>query len=205
MLHNSPNAVGIAWDSGNAFWVFDGLHQSITFYDFGADHGPGGEDHSDGVIHRWVEGQVRYVEGVGSHMAFDPAAGRLYIADTGNDRVAVLDVRTGTAADPIEPNYDGADMKTMESAPLVTLVDGASSGMEQPSGLALAGGVIYVTDRALSVVSAFDLDGVRLDWLDLSSQVAPGSLGAVEIDAEGRVYVADLTAHRVLRIAPRAP
>ena len=38
----------------------------------------------------------------------------------------------------------------------------------------------------------------------LSSQIAPGALGAVELDAEGRLYVTDIGAHCVLRIAPRA-
>jgi len=204
MLHNSPNAVGIAWESGNAYWVFDGYHRSLTFYDFAADHGPGGEDHSDGIILRYVEGQVGYVDGVASHLEMDRASGLLYVADTGNNRVAVLDTRTGARGEILEPNYDDADMFHMTSAPLTTLVDGAAYGMVQPSGLALRGGLIYVADRALSVVHAFDLTGAQIDWLDLSSQITPGALGAVELDAEGRLYVTDIGAHRVLRIAPRA-
>lgn len=204
MLHNSPNAAGIAWDSGNAFWIFDGFHSSITFYDFRADHGPGGEDHGDGLIHRWVEGQVRYVAGVSSHMELDRAAGVLYVADTGNVRVAVLDVHSGTPGGLLSPDYDGAEMRSVESLPLSTLVDGSAFGMVQPSGLALRDGVLFVTDRALSIVHAFDTSGMQLDWLDLSSAIAPGSLGAVELDAEGRLYVTDIGGHRVLRIAPRA-
>ena len=26
MLHDSPSGAGIAWDTGNAFWVYDGWH-----------------------------------------------------------------------------------------------------------------------------------------------------------------------------------
>lgn len=202
MLHNSTNMVGIAWDSGNAFWVLDGAHRSITFYDFRADHGPAGDDHSDGIIHRWVEGQVGYVEGVSSHMELDHATGRLYVADTGNARIATLDTRAGAPGGAIGPNYDGADMMAMESPALETLVDGATIGLEQPSGLALRDGVVYVTDRARSIISAFDLAGMQLDWLDLSSQIAPGSLGAIELDVEGRIYVVNLAGDRVLRVAP---
>lgn len=202
MLHHSPNAVGIAWDSGNAFWVLDGFHQSITFYDFGSDHGPGGADHSDGVIARWVDGQVEYIEGVSSHMELDHASGLLYLADSGNARVATLDTRGGTHAGSIGPNYDGAEMMAMDSAPLATLVDGTTLGMERPSGLALRDGILYVGDRATSRVHAFDLSGAQLDWLDLASRIEPGSLGALELDAEGRLYVADVLGHRVLRIAP---
>lgn len=205
MLHNSPNAVGIAWHSGNAFWVFDGYHGSITFYDFQADHGPGQEDHSDGIIHRWVEGQVGYVEGVSSHMELDHETGLLYVADTGNVRIATLDTTSGTPGGTLAPNYDGAEMRAIESAPLVTLVDGAAAGLSQPSGLALRGGTLFVTDRATARIHAFDLAGEALDWLDLSSQIAPGALGAIELDPEGRLYVTDVVEHRVLRIAARAP
>lgn len=205
MLHNSPNAVGIAWDSGNAYWVFDGYHRSITFYDFRADHGPAGEDHSDGIIHRWVEGQVGHVEGVSSHMELDRATGILYIADTGNTRIATLDTRSGTPAGELSsPNYDGVAMRAIDSPPLATLVEGASAGLVQPSGLALRNGTLFVSDRATARIHAFDLEGRALDFLDLTTVIAPGSLGAIELDASGRIYVTDLVEHRVVRIAARA-
>src|SRR5690606_13392082 len=47
MLHNSPNAVGIAWERDNVYWVVDGYHNALTRYDFAQDHGPGGSDHTD--------------------------------------------------------------------------------------------------------------------------------------------------------------
>lgn len=56
---------------------------------------------------RRVEGQVKYVEGVTSDMQLDHATGKLYVADTGNARVAVLDTKSGST---LRPNYDGADM-----------------------------------------------------------------------------------------------
>jgi sugar lactone lactonase YvrE len=204
MLHNSPNAVGIAWESGNAYWVYDGYHRSITRYDFGLDHGPGGEDHSDGVIARYVEGQVGYVEQVGAHMEMDRATGLLYVADPANVRVAVLDTRTGTRGAIIGPNYDGADMYAVDGAALTTLIDGNAHGLVRPSGIAIHGGVLYVSDASTSRIAAFDLTGAPIDWIDLSSQIAPGQMGGIELDAEGRIYVCEFEANRVLRVSARA-
>jgi hypothetical protein len=58
MLHNSPLASGIAWESGNSYWVFDGTHGSLTYYRFNQAHVPGGTDHSDGQIYRYVDGEL---------------------------------------------------------------------------------------------------------------------------------------------------
>ena len=200
MLHNSPNAVGIAWDHDNAFWVFDGYHESITYYDFAADHGPGGEDHSGAVITRYVEGEVLHATGVNAHIELDRATGLLYVADTANARVAVLDTRSGTPGRGIAPDYDDATMTAMDGATLSTLVESFAFGLDQPSGLALHGGVVYVTDRLRRVVHAFDLTGAQLDYLDLSDRA--GELGGIEADVEGRLYVTTRSPDAVLRIAP---
>jgi hypothetical protein len=202
MLHNSPNAVGIAWEDANVYWVFDGYHSSITRYDFHMDHGLGGEDHTDGEVYRHVEGQVGYVEGVASHMELDRASGLLYIADSGNNRIALLDTFTGTPTTPITPNYDGSTQFMMEGSVLTTLVDGATAELTTPSGLALRDGTLYVTDNATSRITAFDLGGQRIDWLDLASMVPPGGLQGIELDPEGRIYVIDTPGNRILRIAP---
>lgn len=203
MLHNSPNAVGLAWDYDNVYWVFDGYHQSITRYDFGGDHGLGGEDHSDGIIERYVEGEMGYVAGVSSHMQLDHATGLLYIADTGNSRIAVLDTGTGTEGGPIGPNYDGATMRSMTGATLSTLIDGTAVDLPRPSGLELHDGMIWVSDNERSKIVAFDMEGNVVDWLDLSSVVSSGGLGGMAFGPEdGALYVLDVPANRILRITP---
>ncbi|MFO0749997.1 MAG: hypothetical protein U1F43_30655 [Myxococcota bacterium] len=203
MLHDSPDAVGIAWDHGNAFWVFDGFHESITYYDFVHDHGPGGEDHSDGVIVRWVEGEVAYLPGVTSDMALDHSDGALYIADTGNARIAVLDTASGTPGGVIGPNYDDASMHARKDGVLVTLIDMAALGASQPTGLVLRDRTLWVSDRSTSRVYAFEVDDPTdpIDWLDLSSVVPAGQLGAIELDHEGRLLVLDVEGARVLRLS----
>jgi hypothetical protein len=198
MLHNSPDGMGIASEGGNAFWVFDGAHRSLTRYDFGMDHGPGGADHSDGVIHRYVEGEVKRRAGVPSHMEYDRQTDLLYVADTGNGRIAVLDALTGEVAGAMGPNYDGAEQRRVEGAELWTLVEGDDVNLNRPSGLALLDGILYVTDNATGVLFAFDLDGELVDWVDL--ELESGALMGIEFDAGGRLHLIDGLRGEVLRL-----
>lgn len=202
MLHNSPNGMGIAHEKDNVYWVFDGYHSSITRYDFNQDHGYGGSDHSDGTIYRYAEGQVARVEDVPSHMEFDARTNLLYIADTGNNRIAVLNTMSGERAGRLWPNYDGVDQWNMNGAEITTLVDGDTIGMQQPSGLAMDGDVIYIADPATSTVYAFDLEGELLDHLVVP--VAQGGLAGIEMDPAGSLWGIDKVTERVFRISPLA-
>jgi sugar lactone lactonase YvrE len=201
MLHNSPSSVGIAWERDNTYWIFDGAHASLTRYQFNADHGPGGADHSDGVVQRYVEGQVARAPGISSHMEVD--GDTLYVADSGNGRVVTLDVTSGTPGAVIGPNYDGTLQQAMEGAEVAVLIEaGAVEGLELPSGLAVHEGILYVTDNRTSRLFAFELDGVLVDWLDLSGEVASGGLMGIDFAPDGSLYLVDAVASRVLRLAP---
>jgi DNA-binding beta-propeller fold protein YncE len=199
MLHNSPNAVGIAWERNNIYWVFDGYHQSLTRYDFKADHGEGGEDHSDGTIYRYAEGQVAYVPGVHSGLFMDYAASRLYVADTGNHRIAVLDTSSGTPGAAIDPNYDSCIMRKVKGATLTTLVDGPAVGLVSPSGIALWDDLLFVADHETSTIHAFDPSGTRVDWLETG--LPAKSLQGLDVDPQtGDLYVVDSLAWKIYRI-----
>ncbi len=199
MLHNTPNGMGIAWESGNAYWVFDGYHASLTRYDFRRDHGPGGSDHSDGQIIRYVEGQVSRVDGVPSHLFFDASSRTLYVADTGNNRIATLDIDTGNRGRNISPNYDGITQYEMTGATLETFIDGASSGLTAPSGLEIHDGHVFVGDNATGIISGFTMEGELVDWLD--TMLPAGALTGLAFDSRGRLYYLDAVGGRVLRVA----
>jgi DNA-binding beta-propeller fold protein YncE len=200
MLHNSPLAVGIAWDHDNVFWVFDGTHRSLSRYDFHAGHPLGGTDHSNGEVARFVEGKVARVAGVMSHLKVDHDTHRLYVADTGNNRIAVLDTTTGTRGAAIFPNFDGDLQYEMIGATLSILVDGSAMGLQRPSGLALQKAALFVTDNASSRIYAFDLQGQPLDWLDLSGAVQPGGLMGLTFDAAGNIFLVDNIGNQVLEV-----
>ena len=203
MLHNTPLGMGIAWERDRVYWIFDGFHDSITMYNFMADHGPGGTDHKDGIVHRYVEGDVKRKANVPSHMEFDPASSLLYIADTGTNRIATLDTTSGTLGSSFGPNRDGGTSQyKMSGATLTTLVDGAEVDMSAPSGLALYDGLLYVTDNETSKVLAFDpIDGALIDWLDTG--LPKGSLMGIEFGTDGSMWLVDAVEDRILRITAK--
>lgn len=196
MLHNSPNAVGVASEGDNrAFWIYDGYHASLTRYDFADDHGYGGADHSDGEIVRWAADEVGYREGVSSHVVY--ADGFVYAADTANNRVVRLDTSTGEKGRNLNTNYDGVSQFGWDDATLDTLVEGSEFGIGAPSGLAIHDGVLFVGDHATGNLFAFTLDGELIDWAETGLVGMQG----LDFDDAGRLYVTAAGSDEVVRIA----
>ena len=198
MLHNSPNGAGIAWEQGNVFWIYDGFHSSLTRYDFARDHGRGGTDHTDGIIRRFVEGEVGYIPGVPSGLVWDAGRARLLIADSGNKRIAVLDPAAASSAGAIAPNYDGCQQVAFSGATTTTLVAGEEVGLSTPSGIAIRNNQIYVTDYATGRLFAFAMDGSLLDYLDIAE---PNALMGLTFDENGALYVIDNAKREILKIS----
>ncbi len=202
MLHNSPNAMGIAWARGNAFWVFDGMHSSLTLYDFVQPHVPGGTDHSDGIVQRYVEGEVARVPNVSSHLAFDTETNILWVADTGNSRIAWLDTAPATRGSSIAPNYDGTRQYSMDGAILTTFIDTTEHDFTQPSGIELHDGHIFVTAADTATIYAFKMDtGELVDWLPTGGEA--GSISGFAFDASGNLVYADPVSNTAVRISPQ--
>ena len=202
MLHNSPSGMGIAWEEENTFWYFDGYHSAVTRYAFNEDHGLGGADHSDGVTARYIEGGVERKRGVPSHLEFVRETDQLFIADTGNDRVAVLDCTSGTRGDIVVPNYDDVDQYRVDAADLATFSEGADVGFGTPSGLAVQGDFVFITDNGNSNLLALSRsDGSLVDWLELDTP--RGSLMGLEFDGDGNLYVVNYEDDQILRISPK--
>jgi DNA-binding beta-propeller fold protein YncE len=196
MLHESPNCVGIAWEADNIYWVFDGLNKNIVRYDFQGDHGPGMDDHSDGIIQRVTELEVIFEPNAPAHMVLDPATGLLYIADTGNDRVLWLDTSTGE---------EGSRIRTIEPGVRHVDYDGVAwgvliEGLDKPGGLALADDRLFVGEWATGVIYEYDLDGVELRSLDTG--FGAESLHGIEPGPDGKLWVVDNGGAAVVRIDP---
>lgn len=182
-------------------WVFEGLTESIARIDFRADHGPGYDDHSDGVVARYAIRKVKRVPDVPSHLELDPETGLLYIADTGHARVAVLDTTLGTPGRIVEGVEPGTQIFAMQDAGELTTLADEASDLIHPSGLALHDGHLFVTDNATSRILAFDLDGELIDWLDTG--LPAGALMGLTFDEAGRLYYVDAVDNRLMVIAPR--
>jgi len=202
MLHESPLCMGIAHDYDNVYWVFDGYNESIYRYDFQEDHGVGWDDHNDGVMARYVEGEVSYEADVPSHMVLDTDSRLLYIADTGNNRIAVLDTESGEDGDSlIRAEQPGTTHFEVDDAVLSTFIDGSKFGMQAPSGLAMVDDVLFVTDNATSEIIAFDMDGEEIDRLQ--TRIESGSLMGIFARSVEDIWVVSAKENRLYRIQPK--
>lgn len=193
MLHQSPLCMGIAHDVDNVYWVFDGMHGNIVRYDFQADHGPGGGDHSDGVITRYSDATVTRVANIPGHMELDHATGMLYVADTGGGRIMRLDTATGTNTGSLPGEWDGAEYTGVAGADYQLVVD----GLDQPSGLALHEDRIFVSEYGTGDIIAFDLEGNELDRLSTNANVM-----GITIGPAGDLWYVDPIANSVVRVDP---
>lgn len=214
MLHESPLCMGMAWEVDNVYWVFDGFNRTIVRYDFATDHGPGYDDHSDGIIGRYEDAEVARVEDVPSHMVFDHDSSLLYIADTGHNRITVLDTTTGERGSRMTPVEPGTDYHSVEGASYTTLIDGASLNppMRLPSGIALVEDHLLVSDNGNGVIYAFDLQGNMVDWVDTGLGDARvngegdvtqlGGLMGIEAPSLEEIYFVDAVGNQLLRLTP---
>lgn len=151
-------------------------------------------------------------------VALDAARGRLYVADTGNARILVLDAATGgslgtwtdvgvprgvaVAADGTVFVADASAHRIVRRAP-----DGADLGalgggadgrpssepgrLHTPLGLSVdAAGTLYVADHGNQRVQWFDAAGAPAGVLDLQNAGAGGAPFDAAVDAAGTLHVA---------------
>jgi hypothetical protein len=201
MLHNSPLCMGIAHETANVYWAFGGLKNEIIRYDFELDHNVGQDDHSDGIAQFYATGSVKYVAGVPSHMVFDPRDAMLYIADTGNGRIAKLDTKSGTPGKNVQPLEPMKTCQMVDGATVVDVVTAEAGELEMPAGLEMKGDLLYVSDNANGRISVFTREGKRVNYLDTG--LAPGALGGMAFGPDGKLYFVDGVDSRVLRIDPK--
>lgn len=195
MLHQSPQCMGITHAGGNAYWAFDGLNSGLVYYDFQTDHGPGGEDHSDGVVRRYNEVELKRTKKVPGHMQVDFDSGLLYIADTGNGRVIEVDTHSGAVAGSLQFN--------MESLEEFSKVEGVSqrdliSGLDNPSGLVLDGETLFVGVNGTGEIIAYTLEGEELGRIQTPAE----SLMGLEIGPDGSLWYVDADANELVRVDP---
>ena len=195
MLHASPMCMGIAHDSGNAYWVFDGRNGHLVYYDYQADHGPGGDFHGDGIIRRYSDVELNRKKDIPGHLQLDKETGLLYIADTGTGRVLEVDTATGSVTGNIP--------QTMEPLEEYSRVEGTEfralvEGLDRPSGLVLHGDTLFVGEYGTAQIIAFNLDGEELGRI----QTTADSLFGLEVGPDGHLWYVDGEANELVRVDP---
>jgi hypothetical protein len=194
MLHQSPWCMGIAHDVDNVYWAFDGMNDTIVRYDFVEGHGPGGGDHSDGIIWRYTDTTVTRAANVPGHMELDHATGMLYVADTGAGRVMRLDTTTGMNTGSLPGDWDGATYEGVEGADYQVVAE----GLAEPSGIVLHEGRIFVSEHGSGDVVALELDGTEIERMSTPAQRIMG----ITIGPAGDLWYADAGANEVVRVDP---
>jgi len=195
MLHASPMCMGIAHDSGNAYWVFDGRNGHLVYYDFAKDHGPGGDFHGDGIIRRYKEVELSRKKDVASHMELDKDSGLLYIADTGNGRVVEVDTSSGAVAGNLQQIMEPLEeFSKVEGVSQRTLIEGLS----RPSGLALDGETLFISDNSEGTIVAYSLEGEELGRIQTPAE----SIMGIEVGPEGKLWYVDSDAEELVRVDP---
>lgn len=197
MLHQSPLCMGIEHDGGvgmNGYWVADGHNGHLVYYDFREDHGPGEDDHSDGIVRRYPEVEFTRVPDVPSHMVLDTNAMRLYLADTGSDRVVWVDVETGSwERDLVQLNEPLAEFSEYSGVEWGVFAD----GIPRPSGMALNDNRLFVGSFETGEIIAFDVGtGDELGRYDTLSEQLTG----IEIGPDGHLWFIDTEFADVLRV-----
>jgi len=203
MLHDSPLARGIAWEKDNIYWVFGSMFQDITRYDYAKDHERGNFDHGDGAQWHYAAGLVKGQNGVPSHLYYDAKTALLYIADTGNKRVARLLTTSGTQnpkrhtrnKDRVETKIDAV----IDGATLTDFVP-ASAGLQQPSGIDKLDNIVFVSDYATGIIYAFDTDGKKLNWLDTG--LGAGKVAGLAVGPDRKLYFASTGGNAIYVIKP---
>lgn len=208
MLHSTRYAKGIAHQQDNIFWVVGQAYYTVlagspqvclTRYNYNADHGPGYDNHSDGVKTHYAAGAVSTVTGIPSGMYFRPANNRLYVADTGNGRIVALNTTTGNTPASVNGHTgDGQDFAVTGAT--VEVIVPPSTVLTNPSGLEHHNGLLYVADHATGIIHAFDLNGNRVNWLDTG--LGASALTGLAFDANGKLYFCDIKNDRIVRIDP---
>lgn len=138
------------------------------------------------------------------------AAGDLYVADSGNDRVSVFSgagaflraFGAGELAEPKDVALDGSgrafvadygnDRVAVFSAAGAFLFEFGVGSVVKPTGISVDGSVVFVADSGSERIAVFSTSGAPLDPLPLTASPTD-----VIVGADRNVYVASFAASRV--------
>jgi len=202
MVHQSPLAMGMCSVRDNAYYVFDGYHGNLTYYDFGIGHRPGGHDHSDASVIHYPEVALSrdpsgYLPG---HMEMDVNRKWLYVVDTDRKRVLKVDTESGSIR-------SGSSIPQMHGEPLEFY--GEKTGVDwkvlvdknliKPCGLALKDNRLFISDNSTNEIICFDTEsGDELGRIEVEAEELMG----ICIGPEGHLWYVDFSANKVFKVNP---
>ena len=204
MLHQSPFSVGIAAETANIYWLFDGFHNTVAKYNFQephSDHEHGGEDHSDGLVYRYDEVVVERVSGLSSHMVIDQGSDLLYICDTGNNRIIRMNINSGSinySLTPYGENIEG--YYSMHNAEYETVID---SGLINPTGIDIYNNYLLVSDYSNGEIIIYNIEQqnnfqeIQRIQTNLSNDVM-----GIKVGPDGSIWYVCTNSNKLYQILP---
>jgi hypothetical protein len=200
MLHQSPYGMGIAHDSANVYWYFDGYSGNICRYDFATPHGVGEDDHSDGRIYRYTDVTVTRTPNIPSHMVMDKANRWLYYIDGGTNKVMRLKTNSGTVGATLAvPATSTEPLGAYKEVTGATKEDVVTSGITKPCGIDYRDGRIVVSDNTTGNLYVYNVTGSTPALVGTLITGGPGVMG-VKIDDNNRIWYVNKTTKKVYRI-----
>ncbi|MBD80110.1 MAG: hypothetical protein CL840_14450 [Crocinitomicaceae bacterium] len=200
MLHGSPRSMGIAWEVGNKYWLFDGENGHLVSYDFVIDHGPGNSNHDDGRLRRYQEIELKRNGLIPGHMEIDPERKWLYINDIGNSRIIRVDITSGnvkgsSSIPPREALAENNDIINMKWEVV------ASTGLKKPCGLDVDRNRLIVTDNETDEIIVYDITKNDGTFPEIGRISVPYiDIMGIKLDQEGKIWFVDKSAKVVIRI-----
>ena len=204
MLHQSPFSVGIAAETANIYWLFDGFHNTIAKYNFQephSDHEHGGEDHSDGLVYRYDEVVVERVSGLSSHMVIDQGSDLLYVCDTGNNRIIRMNINSGSinySLTPYGENIEG--YYSMHNVEYETVID---SGLINPTGIDIYNNYLLVSDYSNGEIIIYNIEQqnnfqeIQRIQTNLSNDVM-----GIKVGPDGSIWYVCTNSNKLYQILP---
>ena len=223
MLHEAPDCVGIVHDPetatayGTVFWAVDAFLNDVVRFDFQQPHGPGNMDHSYAAVRRFVDVDVRPDPALHAGMVVDAATRSLFVSSAEAGEILRVDADSGAfsrsargcegegddvaecAGVPEYPAFSSRLPSFEYSVYECTTQTVFASGLDRPTGLALADGVLYVAEHATGAIVAFEVaSGARLGAFETGR---PGALQGMDVSPAGVLYVVDGAADELLEVA----
>ncbi len=201
MLHGSPFSMGIAHEVDNVFWVYDDWNKDIVRYDFVEDHGPGNDDHSDGIVYRYKNIGIDADGDIPNHMILDKTTGWLYFVDNGNDRVMRLDINSGSISNNLAPiNEALAEHAQIGGFTLETIIE---EGLDRPCGIEIIENRLLVGDYANGDIIVFDMDN---DFEEIGRiPTEETGLTGIKVGPDGSIWYTNRIQNSLVKAEPGEP